>query len=198
MKKVNFIVIDLFVFSFLAVVSEFLSIYTFEKLNASFYISLSIMIGIISIVRWGVYGIIPFVFSGIVSFIMNQQGYLTEQPMVWYYGLLYYVLGNVFLMLPLFYYSKNRDAKIETTGKFFLFIVFCFLGLAVGKGLFIFIITGEVDGLLSYLASVGLSFVISTIVLILFKTKTELLLDMRNYVKEQEMEDEYERRQKGV
>lgn len=195
MKKFNFMVFDIVVFSILAIICEFLSVVMFEKLNSSFYISLSIMISIICIIRWGVYGSIPAILSGVMSFVLNQQGFLTDQPMIWYEGIFYYIVGNAFLTLPLFYYNKDRSRKIETMGRFFIFVICCFVSLAVGKGLFIFIINHAYDGTLAYFSSIGLSMVISIIILLLLKDRTELLLDMKEYIKEQNMEDEYERQQ---
>lgn len=195
MTKQKFMALDLLIFSILAGVSEFLSGFLFNYFNSGYYISFSIMITIIALVRWSFWGVVPLLVSGVVAFLMNQNGIMTDAPLTIMPGLLYYVVADLFILLSLIYLKafKNRDDAVEGGGKLIAFITICFISLIIGKGLAILVIERTLSGFLNYFISISLSYVISLIFLLIFKSKTELVRDMDMYIEEVQMEDCYER-----
>lgn len=189
MKKSKFIMIDLTIFTILACVAEFLSGFMFNYFNSGFYMSFSLMITIIVIVRWKYLGIIPAICSGIVAMIMNQFGIMTDKPMGLGQCFAYYVLANCFVILPILFYRKNFDESLNKKTNFIIFILLSFLFIALGKGTVIFFVSHEWDGFISYFATSLFTLVISLIFLLLFKEKTDLIVNMDRYIKDLQKED---------
>ena len=194
MTKRKFMMIDLTIFSILAGLSEFFSGFLFNYFNSGYYISLAIMITIIAIIRWSFWGVIPLLVSGIVDIIMNQNYIMTDKPLELVYAILFYVIAPLTILFVLFYVKrKRRDEQINTTAKFILYIIMCYLLLIIGKGIVILIIEHTFTGFADYFVSVSLSLVISLILLLIFKSKTDLIRDMDSYIEEVQMEERYER-----
>ncbi len=194
MTKRKFMMIDLTIFSILAGLSEFFSGFLFNYFNSGYYISLAIMITIIAIIRWSFWGVIPLLVSGIVDIIMNQNYIMTDKPLELGYAILFYVIAPLTILFVLFYVKrKRRDEQINTTAKFILYIIMCYLLLIIGKGIVILIIEHTFTGFADYFVSVSLSLVISLILLLIFKSKTDLIRDMDSYIEEVQMEERYER-----
>lgn len=63
MNKIRFF--DLFIFTILAILSEFLSSYFFNKVGSQFYLSFATLIFIIASIRWGAYSVFVIILSGI-------------------------------------------------------------------------------------------------------------------------------------
>lgn len=189
MNRSKFMMLDLAVFSVLAAIAEFLSGFLFNFFNSGFYISLSFMLTIISMVRWKQFGVIPFIVSGVVGFIMNQYSIMTDQPMSVLDGFLFYVVANAFVIFAIPIYYKNMEEKINTPLKFVLFVLVAFLFLAVGKGIFILAISKELDGFLSYISTSMFTLVISLIFLTMFKQKTDLIVNMDRYIRDLQKEE---------
>lgn len=189
MEKSKFMFLDLFIFSILAGIAEFLSIFMFKIFSSGFYMSFSVMIIIISMVRWKYAGIAPAIVSGVVALILNQFKILSETPMTIPHGILYYVVANCFVILAIPFFHKNWKDAMNKKSNFVIFIVLSFVFIALGKGLMIFIINGALDGFLSYFTSTILTLVISLILLLLFKSKTDLVVNMDDYIKHVQEED---------
>lgn len=186
MKYRDFKFADLFVFTLLAVASEFFGYFLVGKLNmdAPFYISFSIAISIIAIVRWGVVGIVPFLFSGISLIYLKGSG-IGE-------GILLEVVANLFLIIPfLFIINKKRDLIINDKVKMLALAIASILSLYVGKGIAIFIIEGEALGGLGYFTN-SLFIILMNLLIIAFliNTKSELLRDMKSYILESKTKEE--------
>lgn len=195
MTKKKFMVIDLTIFSILAGLSEFLSMFLFNFFNSGFYISFAIMISIITIIRWSYYGVVPLIVSGVVDLILNRYGVLGATTLDLWYSILFYVLTPLIILFVLFYTkTKNRDESIDTSFKFFIYILLCYGLLIAGKGIVILIVEHTLSGFGNYFLSVSLSLVISIIFLFIFKGKSELIRDMDSYIEEVQTEDEYERK----
>ena len=83
MNKIRFF--DLFIFTILAILSEFLSSYFFNKVGSQFYLSFATLIFIIASIRWGAYSVFVIILSGIpLLFTQNQNDV--------YSGILYYCI----------------------------------------------------------------------------------------------------------
>ena len=176
----NFRKIDLFVFSILSIACEFLSSFFFKRLDSGFYLSFSVLLFLISSLRWGIYGVIPFVLSGLPLVYLDNIGYLN--------GVIYYMGANIFAIIPMvifhLFIKKDRDRNwiISSPYRLILYSIFSLLSLSIGKGIALFIINRDLTAILGYFVSNIFTFIITTIVLfILTKFKNSLVSDMDVY-----------------
>ena len=162
MNKIRFF--DLFIFTILAILSEFLSSYFFNKVGSQFYLSFATLIFIIASIRWGAYSVFVIILSGIpLLFTQNQNDV--------YSGILYYCIANVFAVLPILLYGrKNRNLIVKSSYKLLIYIVLVLVSL-------------DYLGFYKYFVSMIFTFSINAIIILLFRHfKSELLVDMNHYL----------------
>lgn len=175
MNKIRFF--DLFIFTILAVISEFLSSYFFKKVGSQFYLSFSTLIFIIASIRWGAYSVAVAVLSGIpLLFTQNQNDM--------YSGILYYCIANVFAVIPIIVYGRrDRNLIVNSPYEFFLYILSILICMSISKGIALIIINHDYLGFYKYFVSMIFTFSINVIILFLFRRfKSELLIDMNHYL----------------
>ena len=180
--KHQFVWFDLIFLSFLAALSEWMGNGLLKVWNSSFYFSFSIAIGIITMIRWGTAGTIVGIVGGIPGIFFSEMSLGG--------GILFYVAANAFLGIPILLYGKrNRDRISEHPILLTAYIIACHVCLAVGKGLVIFLLTGEPTGVVDYFGATFLIMGINIIVCLVLKTREGLLCDMRYYFEEREGEE---------
>lgn len=135
--------LDLLFFSILAVVSEIMSYKMLKFFNSSFYFSFSIALCLISMIRWGAAGAIVSVIGGIPAVLFSSM------PL--WSGILFYILPNAFIGIPMMIYGdRNRDIIAEGHAFLLLYIFLSHCSLSAGKGAVIFLLTGETTGVRDY------------------------------------------------
>ena len=175
MSKSKFKYTDLLIFSILAVLSELAGNVLVDQLNSMFYMSFASIIAIIALLRWGPAGVLVYIATGMYSFLVASDYTLGN--------IMLHIVANMFIAIPsLFILNKNRDSIIKSEGRLVLFILLCYLSLSIGKGLAIFIITTETDGVISYLSSQSFVFLISIIFAVVLSKKSEIICDMDEYL----------------
>lgn len=150
MNKIRFF--DLFIFTILAILSEFLSSYFFNKVGSQFYLSFATLIFIIASIRWGAYSVFVIILSGIpLLFTQNQNDV--------YSGILYYCIANVFAVLPILLYGrKNRNLIVKSSYKLLIYIVLVLVSLSISKGIALMIINHDYLGFYKYFVSMIFTF----------------------------------------
>lgn len=183
-KIVPFMNLDLAVLSLLAVLSETLSSGLLEIWNSGFYFSFSTAICLIAMIRWGAWGILTGMAGGIPAMAFSN--------MTVFGGCLYYVFANIFLAVPILLFGRRNRNQIAGHGLFLLAYVFLsHLCLAAGKGIAIFLITGETTGAVDYFGAAFLILFIDMFVCLVLKTRKGLICDMRYYFTGGEGNEEY-------
>ena len=99
----NFRFFDLFVFTLLMVVSEFLSSFLFDVLSSGFYLSFSTLLFLIVGIRWGWWALIPFILSGIPLVLKGDYDLIL--------GIVYHCIANAFAIIPILLLGK-KDRNI--------------------------------------------------------------------------------------
>lgn len=177
---------DLIFLSFLAAISEWMGNGLLKVWDSSFYFSFSIAIGIIAIIRWGIPGIIVGIIGGCPGIFFSNL-FLRD-------GILFYSLANLFLGIPILFFGKrNRNMISKYPLYLTAYIIMSHVCLAIGKGIAIYVLTGEVTGMVDYFGATFLIMVINIIVCLLLRTREGLLCDMRYYFEEGEEENERQR-----
>lgn len=173
-KNYQFMYLDLAFFSILAMVSEWMANGLLDTLGSSFYFSFANVLCLISMIRWGIPGIVTGLFGGIPEILFSG--------MTLGGGMLYCVLANSFLGVPILIYgNRRRDEISRCTWLLILYVFAAHVCLAVGKGIAITLLTGAGNGFRLYFGSGLLITVIDVIICLVLRTRQGLLADMQVY-----------------
>ncbi|MDF2698614.1 MAG: hypothetical protein K0Q49_170 [Haloplasmataceae bacterium] len=168
---------DLTFFSILAVIAEVISIVALREFSgAGFYLSFSVMIAIISIIRWGAIGSVVYIASGIPMIFISSEEILT--------GLLLFPLANTFISLStiIFLFIKREDI-IKNRLLFLTYQVLVFVCISFGKGIASYIIDGNfINVLYSYFVSQLFCILITCLFLTSISKKEGLVVNMEKYI----------------
>jgi len=182
---------DLVFFSIISIIAEFVTAISFANLSTGFYFSFAILIFIIFSIRWGNISIIALILSGIPLIFIQPIG--NWQSIEIWKGILYYMVVNVFAIIPIAIYGKrNRNKLISGPIILTLYVLAVFLSLSLGKEIALLIINGDWLGGIKYFISEIFILVVSVVVLlVLAKLKIKLICDMDEFMKEEKLEDDY-------
>ncbi len=182
---------DLVFFSIISIIAELVTAISFANLSTGFYFSFAILIFIIFSIRWGNISIIALILSGIPLIFIQPIG--NWQSIEIWKGILYYMVVNVFAIIPIAIYGKrNRNKLISGPIILTLYVLAVFLSLSLGKEIALLIINGDWLGGIKYFISEIFILVVSVVVLlILAKLKIKLICDMDEFMKEEKLEDDY-------
>lgn len=171
---------DLVFFSIISIIAELVTA-----------ISFAILIFIIFSIRWGNISIIALILSGIPLIFIQPIG--NWQSIEIWKGILYYMVVNVFAIIPIAIYGKrNRNKLISGPIILTLYVLAVFLSLSLGKEIALLIINGDWLGGIKYFISEIFILVVSVVVLlILAKLKIKLICDMDEFMKEEKLEDDF-------
>lgn len=182
---------DLVFFSIISIIAELVTAISFANLSTGFYFSFAILIFIIFSIRWGNISIIALILSGIPLIFIQPIG--NWQSIEIWKGILYYMVVNVFAIIPIAIYAKrNRNKLISGPIILTLYVLAVFLSLSLGKEIALLIINGDWLGGIKYFISEIFILVVSVVVLlILAKLKIKLICDMDEFMKEEKLEDDF-------
>lgn len=174
---------DLLFLSLLAAVSEWMGSGLLKVWNSSFYFSFATAICLIAMIRWGTAGVLVGMAGGIPAIWFSDMGIFS--------GILFYVIANVSIGIPILLYgARDRNKICEHSFLLILYVLSAHVCLAIGKGAVIFLLTGEHTGVLDYFGATFLITVLDIIVCLVLNTRKDLLCDMRNYFNKGEGETE--------
>ena len=104
-------------------------------------------------------------------------------------GILFYVLPNALIGIPMLLYGdRNRDSIANGHVYLLLYILLSHCSLSLGKGIVIFLLTGEITGAADYFGATFFILVINIIVCCVLQMRKGLICDMRYYFIEKEGE----------
>ncbi len=186
MKYNQFKMMDLFVLSLLAFGSEFLGYFLVDKLETPFYLSFSFAICFIAMIRWGIIGVITYVVAGISLFVLKFD----DATIVG--SLFYEVVANAAICLPFLYYiNKNRNDILKNMLRVVIVLMLCVLSLTIAKGLVLLIAENSLTGAIEYFGySLLINLMNVVLLLLLVKSKSQLLTDMKIYLTESSQKQE--------
>lgn len=182
-KAIRFQSFDLIFFSILAAISEFLSNQLLTTWNSGFYFSFSTAICLIAMIRWGSVGVIVGMIGGLPGVLFSEMTLVS--------GIFFYALANAALCIPMLIYGKrDRDLIAEDHVWLMLYVLASHCCLAVGKGLIIFVITGERTGVIDYFGATFLILVMDIILCQVLQKREGLICDLRYYLADEEGEND--------
>ncbi len=167
---------DLFLLTILATASEIAGVFLLKPFpQAGIYISFSVLITLIALIRWRLAGIIVGIISSTSMVFLNQDQLLK--------AILSYPVATLFIIFLLIFTNIFRNDNItKHIYQLYLYVLLGYLAVAVGKGI-INVIYGDsfIAGLIYYLTNNSLSIVISLIIVFLLKNKKDIFVDMKDY-----------------
>lgn len=174
----SFMLLDLLFFVILAVLSEIMGNLLLKTWHSSFYFSFSIALCLIAMIRWGTAGTVVGMLGGLPGILFSDMPFFS--------GILFYGIANIFIGLPMLLYgNRERDKIAGHYGLFPLYILLSHICLSLGKGIVIFLLTGETTGAVDYFAATCFILVINLIFCCVLKSRDGLICDMRYYFREQ-------------
>lgn len=169
----QFRTVDMILFSLMALVAGVVSDIYIGQLSTAFYYSLKTAVCLIVMIRWGKYGAIPI--------FVASLGAVALSDMVLIEGLLYHCLADLCLVMPILIYGpRDRNKLMSPWYRTVGYVTLSHISLAVGKGIAIFLVAGEVTGVIDYFAANVMILVMDCIVLLVMRNITGLVVDVEN------------------
>lgn len=173
---------DLFILTILSFLSDYLGYYLVGEIGSSFYLTFSLAITIIAMIRWGTVGVVTYVISGFSLLYLKSS---TEFGI----NFIYEVLVNAFVCIPFLIHTiVYKTIKIE---KVISFTVMSIITLSLAKGIVLVIVDGEITSIINFFMSSLLINIMNIGLIVLLKiTNSQLLIDMVEFTtKETNQED---------
>lgn len=169
--------IDITIFTVLMIIFEFFSVKGFEWLNGIYALSLFLVLALITMLRWGIYSIIPIIAGGLTYSLAHPSGTL-ESTIV-------YVVGNLFVLLAIVWLIKGQNKLKENNYYLILFVLTGFFGYCLGRALIGSIVFEKsfIELAIGYLGTESLNAVISFVVIFIAKKQPGILENQKQYVK---------------
>ena len=168
--------IDLTILSVLTVVSEGLVTLATDKwfVGVPFAISTSLLFILITMMRWGVYAVIPAVLGGAVRAFASGA-----EPKIY----LIYALGNAFCVLTfLALYALGKERVRKSIPLLISYSVLSYIYVAFGRWLVSLIFEPSILTLPAYLMTDAVSLLFVTVVLVLIRNTDGMIEDQRAYI----------------
>lgn len=173
-KVISFMLLDLLLFVILATLSEFMGNLLLQTWHSSFYFSFSTALCLIAMVRWGTAGAVVGMLGGLPGMLFSGLPFFS--------GFLFYGIANLLIGLPMLLYGKReRNRLAGHYGLLSLYILLSHICLSLGKGIVIFLLTGEMTGAVDYFAATCFILVMNLILCCVLKSRDGLICDMRYY-----------------
>jgi hypothetical protein len=168
---------DLTLLSILAICAEVMGKLLLDFFpGAGFYLSFSILVALIAIVRWGPIGTIVYVLVG-VPMIFLQEGSIVE-------NLILYPVANIFIVITCcFFKIIKRDTMKKNNFYILCYIVSAYVAVSIGKGFATFLMMGVfLNNIIYYFITQLFNMVMVFIGFLIIKNKDSLLEKMDTYL----------------
>lgn len=169
---------DLMLLSFLAAAAEGLSIGGYWFFKEQFYVSISCLVALIAIVRWGYRGVIVYILPIIIRILFAFPDLLADRMIIYSLELL------LFMLIPLFFKIKGASRKNINQNYLSLFgyVLYSYILICLGRGIGLVIINQEIiDGLIDGFSQSLFEIVIVSIAMFLLTNSSKSLIQDVHY-----------------
>lgn len=173
--------LDLVLFGGIAILLEVVNFYAFTQFTGAYYLSFSLVLGLIAIFRWNAWGLLiaPLSGLGVLLLRMGLGGVVT--PTLW----LTYTLSYLGLAVGLLFFLKgNKKALSQSKGKMFLYFLSGCVAVEILKALFQLTTADFLSAIKSYLLLDSLNLVANALVFLVALYQKGLVTDMKSYLVE--------------
>ncbi len=170
--------VDILILTVIAIVCEVVGYLAHMRYpDAGFYLSFSILLCMIAMLRWGIWGCIVYPVAGLFMVFTAQSGQVLEK-------ILMYPVANCFIVLSIIMFRvvKRDDIRLDA-GLTVLYVLVCYLSIAIGKG-FGLLLLGErpIQGMALYLLAELFNIIMVFIVMLFLRKRDGLMRDMPTYL----------------
>ncbi len=183
MSKETFKMIDISLFSLIAIILEIAIYYGSRafKSELPIFVSFSIVLSLIAIYRWGIMGTAVAVCGGLASAIVQNMSGTVNNNLYLIYG-----IGNAFVALSYLLLLKPGRKKISSNTVMLVgYELFGYIVVIIGRSVISVILNGAAftSYILAFLAPESLGFIIGIIILIIANKPNGVLVEMNEYIK---------------
>ena len=176
--------IDLVFFSVLAMISEIMGeLLHLRFAGAGFYLSFSVLIAFIAIVRWNELGAIVYIVAGLPMIVLG--------PNIILHNIIMYPVANCFIVFTAKAIKKmDKEELLDDGVKLLGYIFLTYLTVTFGKSFGLLILGQQfITGGVLYFVSQLFNIVISFVVVLLLRRREGLLVDMKKYFERANLEE---------
>ena len=179
-------IFDLALLSLLATIAEVAGEVLHDKLpGAGYYLSFSMLIAIIAMIRWGIWGSLVYVISGIPMIFLHHD----PENIDIFKNILLYPISYVFIVIAAVYFKIINRNDIKNNRFYLLtYTLFSYICVSLGKGFSTYILSGNFweasVNTVEYLVIHAFNIVMVYIVLLIIRGRKGLLVNMDKYVDE--------------
>ncbi len=182
MSKDTFKMIDLAIFSIIAMILEVVIYYSSQafKMEMPVFVSFTIVLSLIAIFRWGIAGTIVCIVGGLTSAFVQNISSGAQFNLFLIYG-----VGNAFVAIAYLLLIKDGRKRISSnTGFLFIYELVGYISVISGRSLLgVLLYRGSfTDYLLAFIGPECLGVLLGTIVLIIANKPNGILVEMNEYI----------------
>ncbi len=174
---------DIIIFTLLIIFFEWFSMKGLAIFNGMYYLSLFLVLSLITMLRWKWFAIIPIFAAGLTRAIVACGGIDVNY-------ILMYAFGNLFSLIAILWVYRFKE-NITKNHYLLLFVLTGFFGYCIGQTIFGSIIFNKnfIDLLISIASVESLNAIISFIVILIASRQKGLLEDQKEYVLKTQQEE---------
>ena len=180
----QFRIFDLVFFTVLATISEIMGeVLQLQFTGAGFYLSFSVLVAFIAIVRWDEYGVIVLIVAGLPMIILG--------PNIILHNIIMYPLANCFIIFTALVIKRmDKEDLLEDPLKLLGVIVLAYLSVTLGKA-FGLLLIGEafIKGGGIYFITQLFNILMTYIVVLLLRKREGLIVDMKKLFERANLEE---------
>jgi len=180
----QFRIFDLVFFSVLAMVSEIMGeILHLQFTGAGFYLSFSVLVAFIAIVRWDEFGVIVMIVAGLPMIILG--------PNIILHNIIMYPIANSFIIFTALVIKRvDKEDLIEDPLKLLGIVLLAYLSVSLGKTFGLLLIGDSfIKGGVIYFTSQLFNILMTYIVALLLRNRQGLLVDMKTLFERANLEE---------
>jgi|GEM_PF-4441254 len=177
--------VDIIMLTLLAIACELLGYFAHLKFpDAGFYLSFSIVLCIVGMLRWGYSAFIIYPIAGLALVF-------TAQPSEIFDKILLFPVANSFIVLSAVMFKfVSRETVKDSGTKTLIFVLAAYASVAIGKGFAMLILAGGLfNGMAIYVLADLFNIVMVSLVLLFLRKRDGLLSDMETYFEEEKEEN---------
>lgn len=172
-SKNKVLMMDFILLTGIAIIGEILNVKAVTDFYTGFYFSITLLIGFITIYRWGYLGVSTAIIIGIVGTISYQEATIET--------LIVNVLGNAMIIVAAFVLNKITRERVLTNPYWgVVYVVVGYVAIIMGRSVLLAMMDMTfVNALLLVSANEMLNLIAITILFALLTKQKALLIDLR-------------------
>ncbi len=179
-------IMDLAMLTVLALVMQVLGTFLHNALpGAGYSLNLAVLITLIAVYRWGLWGTLVLMLSGIPMIFMGANNLGINL-------LMHVAAPGAVAMAALLLQKMGQEKILNNTLYLFIFTVMTFMAIAFGQGV-VMIFLGEpaIGTSIQYFLANSFNLIMTYVILLLIRKRPGLMIDMKKYFEREQNNHEF-------